>query len=95
MKPIAMDSLDTVEMMMVIEEAFEVTLPDPSSETFGSPSEIVDWLEVSLSNQRPNKAAQRFLRRLALEQQRPELAQELDGLWRREQIEAIVQEVLR
>jgi hypothetical protein len=95
MKPIAMDSLDTVEMMMVIEEAFEVTLPDPSSETFGSPSEIVDWLEGSLLNQRPNKAAQRFLRRLALEQQRPELAQELDGLWRREQIQAIVQEVWR
>jgi hypothetical protein len=93
MKPIGMDSLDTVEMVMAFEELFGVDLPDPSPGTFGSPSEIVDWLEVSLSKQRPNKAAQKLLRKLAVEQQRPELAEGLEETWRREQIAAIVQEL--
>jgi hypothetical protein len=57
MKPRAMDSLDTVEMVMAIAEVFDVKLPDTELSTFDGPSEIVDWLEVSLSNQRPNKAA--------------------------------------
>jgi len=95
MKPIGMDSLDIVEMMMAFEEVFGVDLPDPSPQTFGSPSEAVDWLEVSLANQRPTKTAQRLLRKLALEQQRPELAKDLEGTWRREQIEAIVQKLFR
>jgi hypothetical protein len=95
MKPIGIDSLGTVEMMMAFEEVFEVTLPDPSPETFGSLSKLVDWLEVSLANQRPNKAAQRLLRNLATEQRRPVLADGLDGPWRREQIAAIVREIFQ
>ena len=95
MKPGAMDSLDTVEMVMAIEEVFEVTIFDIEGGTFDTPREIVDWLEVQLSNHRPNKAARAMLTKLARDQQRPGLAEGLDGLWRREQIAAIVREVLR
>ncbi len=95
MKPIGMDSLDTVEMLMAFEEVFGIDLPDPSPETFGGPSEVVDWLEAPLSNQRPNRVAQKWLRKLATKQRRPELADGLDGPWRREQIDAIVREVFR
>jgi hypothetical protein len=87
MKPI--DSLDTVEMVMLVEEVFEVEIP----EVFGSPGEIVDWFEVRWSNQRPNKAACALLKQLTHDQQRSELAEGLNGTWRREQIAAIVREI--
>ena len=87
-----MDSLDTVEMVMAFEEAFDIEIPDREAERWGSPFEIVDSLDRLLSNQRPNKAARALLRDFARKQQRPELAEGLDGTWRREQIEAIVRE---
>lgn len=92
MKPSGVDNLDTVEIVMAIEEAFEVDLSDGNVDSFASARELVDWLEVRLSNQRPNKAARAFLRQLAHDKQRPELAEGLDGPWRREQIAAIVRE---
>jgi len=90
-----MDSLDIVEMVMVFEEIFDTEIPDDEAEHCVTPSEIVDSLERRLSNQRPNKQAASLLRKLAKEQQRPELAEGLDGTWRREQIEAIVLKFLR
>jgi hypothetical protein len=95
MRPDTTDSLDTIEKMMAFEEAFEVDLPDTAPETFSGPNELVDWLEVSISDQRPNKAARALLTKLAKDQQSPELAQGLDGPWRREQIAAIVREISR
>jgi hypothetical protein len=55
----------------------------------------VDWLAMNLSNQRPNKQAAEFLRKLAKKRQNPELAEGLDGLWRRDQIAAIIREILK
>jgi hypothetical protein len=55
----------------------------------------VDWLELHLSNQRPNQAAAVLLRKLAKAQKNPELAEGLEGTWRREQIAAIVREIFR
>lgn len=95
MRPDTTDSLDTIEKMMAFEEAFEADLPDTGPETFSGPNELVDWLEVSISNQRPNKAARALLTKLAKDQQSPGLAQGLDGPWRREQIAAIVREISR
>ncbi len=95
MRPDTTDSLDTIEKMMAFEEAFEVHLPDTGPEALSGPNELVDWLEVSISNQRPNKAARALLRKLAKDQQSPELARGLDGPWRREQIAAIVREICR
>jgi hypothetical protein len=63
--------------------------------SFGSPREMVDWLERHLSNQRANKQAADLLRKLAKRHHNPELPEGLEGTWRREQIAAIVREVFQ
>jgi len=93
MIPRAMDSLDLVEAVMLIEEIFGTDIPASDAENFGSPREIVYWLEPHLSNQRPNKEAAAFLRKLAKAHNNPELAEGLEGTWRREQISAIIREI--
>jgi hypothetical protein len=95
MTPRSMGSLDSVEMVMAFEEVFHIEIPDDEAERCGSPSEIVDSFERRLSNKRPNKQAATMLRKLANKQGRPELAEGLDGTWRREQIAAIIREFLR
>jgi phosphopantetheine binding protein len=95
MIPKEMDSLDLVEPVMLIEEVFGTEIPDNDAENFGSPREMVDWLELHLSNQRPNKGVAAFLRKLANDHNDPELAEGLEGTWRREQIAAIVREIFR
>jgi hypothetical protein len=82
-------------MVMVFEEVFDTEIADDEAERWGSPAEVVDSFEHRLSNQRPNEAAQALLRKLAREQQRSELAEGLEGTWRREQIAAIVRKFLR
>jgi Phosphopantetheine attachment site len=93
MIPKAMDSLEIVEAVMLIEEVFGTEIPDGDAETFGSPREMVDWLELHLSNQRPSKGAAALLKKLAKAHNNPELAEGLEGTWRREQIAAIVREM--
>ena len=95
MIPKAMDSLDLVEAVMLIEEIFGTEIPNGDAENFGSPREMADWLELHLSNQRPNKEAAALLRKLAKAHANPELAEGLEGTWRREQIAAIVREIFR
>jgi hypothetical protein len=90
-----MNSLDTVEAVMVFEEAFGVELPVHESGDFDSLEEMTDWLELHLSNQRPSKEAAALLRKLAKAHNKPELDEGLEGTWRREQIEAIVREIFR
>jgi len=55
---------------------------------------MVEWLELHLSNQRVNKNVTALLRKLPKikDQNNPELAEGLEGTWRREQIAAIVRE---
>jgi len=95
MIPKAMDSLDLVEAVMLVEEIFGTDVPDGGAENFGSPREMVDWLEPHLSNRRPNKEAAALLRKFAKAHNDPGLAEGLDGTWRREQIAAIVREIFR
>ena len=95
MIPRATDSLDLVEAVILIEEIFGADIPEIDAENFSSPREIVDWLECHLSNRRPNKEAAAFLKKLAKTYDNPELAQGLEGTWRREQIAAIVREIFR
>ena len=94
MQPRQMDSLDTVEMVMAIEEVLDIEIPGDVRQ-FGSPRELVDHLDALLSNRRPNKGIKVLLTRLARDQGRPELAEGLDGPLRREQIAAIVREIFR
>jgi acyl carrier protein len=89
----SVDSLDAVEIGMVFEEVFETELPVNDAETLGGPTEIVDWLELCLSNQRPDEEALALLIKLAKARQNPELAEGLEGTWRREQIAAIIREI--
>jgi hypothetical protein len=56
---------------------------------------MVDWLELHLSNQRPSKEAAALLRKLVKAENNPELAERLEGTWRREQVAAIVREIFR
>jgi len=70
MMPKSMDSLDIVQMVMMVEEIFGVEIPDNDAEGLGSPPEIVDWLEIHLANQRPNKRAAAFLKKLANDNQK-------------------------
>jgi len=95
MIPKAMDSLEVVEMIMLVEELFGVEIPNSDFEGVSSPREIVDWLELHLSNQRPNKNASALLKKLAKKHDNPELAEGLNGTWRRDQIAAIIREYLK
>ena len=95
MIPKATDSLYLVEAVMLIEEILGTEIPDGDADNFGSPREMVDWLERHLSNQRPTKEAAAVLRKLAKAHNNPELAEGLGGTWRREQIAAIVREIFR
>ena len=95
MIPKATDSLYLVEAVMLIEEVLGTEIPDIDGKNFGSPREMVDWLELHLSNQRLNQAAGALLRKLAKANKNPELAEGLEGTWRREQIAAIVRELFR
>ena len=90
-----MDSLDFVEAVMVLEEVLEIEIPNDGAEQCGSPREMVDLLGHHLSNQRPTKKSGELLRGLAKSQNNPELAEGLDGPWRREQIAAIIRELFR
>jgi hypothetical protein len=90
-----MESLDTVEAVMAFEEVFGAELPDDDCDRMDSPREVVDWLERHLTKQRLNKQAAAWLRKLAKAHNNPALAEGLDGTWRREQIAAIVREILR
>ena len=60
---------------MLVEEVFGTEIPITNAETFGSSREMVDWLELHLLNQRPNKAAISLRRKLAKAHKRPELAE--------------------
>jgi hypothetical protein len=90
-----MDSLEVVEMVMLVEEFFEIEIPNNDMEGFGTSREIIDWLDLHLSNRRPNKNAAAYLKKLAKKRDNPALAEGFHGTWRREQIAAIIREIFR
>jgi hypothetical protein len=95
MIPRAMGSLDLVEAVLLVEQIFGTDVPEADAETFCSSREMVNWLERDLSNRRPTNQAAALLKKLARTQGKPELAEGLEGTWRREQIAAIVREMFR
>jgi len=89
-----MDNAD-LDPVMFCENIFDTHIPDEDAEHFGGSLGMEEWLERNLSNQRPTQDAAELLRMLARTQQQPELAEGLDGTWRREQISALVHEIFR
>jgi hypothetical protein len=90
-----MGNFDPVEAVMALEEVLEIEISDDEAEQCGSPRQMVDMLERHLSNQRPTKRAAELLRSIAKSRSNPELAEGLDGVWRREQVAAIIRELFR
>ncbi|MBZ5666339.1 MAG: hypothetical protein LAO30_17220 [Acidobacteriia bacterium] len=94
MSPESMDNVD-LDIVMFVENIFGTYIPDDDAKHFGGPLGMEEWLEQHLSNQRPKEDTAELLRMLADAQQRPELAEGLDGTWRREQISALVRDIFR
>jgi hypothetical protein len=84
---------DVIETVMLVEEIFGTDIRDP--ETFSSPRQMADWLELRLLNWEPNKQAAALLRKLAKAQQRPEFVEGLDRSWQRGQTAAVIREIFR
>lgn len=49
MKDLEADSLDAVEIMMALEDEFEVTIPDEDAESFKNIGDIVNYIEAKIS----------------------------------------------
>ena len=48
MEDLGADSLDVVEMLMILEEEFDVTVPDEDAEKFQTVKDVVDFLKESV-----------------------------------------------
>ncbi|NLL82341.1 MAG: acyl carrier protein [Tissierellia bacterium] len=48
-KDLEADSLDAVEIMMALEDEFEVTIPDEDAENFKNIGDIVKYIEKQIS----------------------------------------------
>lgn len=49
MKDLEADSLDAVEIMMALEDEFEITIPDEDAESFKNIGDIVKYIESKIS----------------------------------------------
>ena len=47
-KDLNTDSLDTTEMVMEIEDAFQITIPDKEAEKLKTVGETIDWIKKAL-----------------------------------------------
>ena len=56
-----MDSLESVEILIAIEETFDVTISDSEAEAMATPRDVVVWLWPRVSNKEPNEVARRLL----------------------------------
>jgi hypothetical protein len=56
-----MDSLDSVEVLIAVEETFGVTITDAEAEAMATPRDVIDWLLPRVSDKQPNEKAMRIL----------------------------------
>jgi hypothetical protein len=91
------DPINNVDLdfVMFLENVFDTHIPDDDAEHSGGPLEVEEWLAQHLSKRRPKGDTAEWLRKLAEAQQRPELAEGLDGTWRSKQISALVRDIFR
>ena len=88
-------SIDLVEVIMAIEESFEVEIPDHDAEAISGPREIANWLTVHLAGRAMSDGAALQLENVARRRQLPHLMQNFNRTWQPEHINAIVREILR
>jgi len=88
-------SINLIDVVLAIEESFGVEIPDLDAAAFSSPRDIVEWLALRLAGKPVAGPAAPLLENLSRQRGAPELADRSDGTWRREQIEAVVHEILR
>jgi len=88
-------SINLIDVILAIEESFGVEIPDLDAEAFGSPRDIVEWLALRLTGKPIPPQAALLLENLSRQEGASESVLHADGTWRRGQIEAVVQEILR
>ncbi len=72
--PDGTDSLETVELVMALEEAFNIEIPDEDAEKFRTVGDLVDYIEHKAKPREPKEALikkvwhviQQILRRVKL-----------------------------
>ena len=77
-----MDSLDSVEILIAIEETFDVTVSDAEAEAMATPRDVVEWLWPRVSNKEPNQLAMRLLQGQGT------------GVWQQEQVSSVVRAII-
>jgi hypothetical protein len=87
-------SLDSVEAVIELEDILEIEISDQDAERFSNLRTTVDTLEYRLRTMRPSLKSANLLRNLAKSQNNPKLGEGLEDRWRREQIEAVVRELI-
>jgi acyl carrier protein len=55
------DSLDSVEVLIALEEVFEVEITDAEAEGMTTPGHVMDWLVPRVCDKQPNEKARRIL----------------------------------
>ena len=83
------------DLLTFLEDIFNVRIADDDAKYIVGPLKMEEWLALHMPKQRPTPEAAELLRLLAEVQHRPELAEDLDGSWRREQISALVRDIFR
>ena len=77
-----MDSLDSVEVLIALEEVFDVTISDAEAAAMTTPRDVIDWLLPRVCNKEPNEKARHFLQ-----------GQQI-GVWQREQVSSVVRAII-
>ena len=78
---------------MALEEIFDLNL-DVILQDAMPFHQMVDTLWWQIAGQPPNIAATRLLKKIAIRDSRPEIEGQPDEPWRKEQVEALLQELL-
>ena len=90
-----LNSIDLVEIVMAIEEAFEVDIPDHAAEAISGPREVANWITQHLGGKAMSDRAALRVENLARQHRASQLMPSLNRTWQPEQIKAMVREIFR
>ena len=83
-----------VEHRLTIEEAFDITISDQDAEAIQTPHDLIEWLLPQVTDLPPNIVAARKLKAMSVRDNRGDLLVKPNEPWRREQVAAIVREII-